>query len=139
VAYLNDRMVLQSVTEAGTQKITVAGAQDHFREVLAALRQGKRITEATIHLEKEENAWKLTLKGELFQFASLKSPAVQIEKDGSVDEAAEREAVFFERMHLLETGLQLFHSLFAAFLAERLAPSWAASQETIRAWLEEGE
>ncbi|HEY5975161.1 MAG TPA: recombination-associated protein RdgC, partial [Geobacteraceae bacterium] len=49
VAYLNDRAVLQSSSEAGPQKITVAGAQDHFQEVLAALRNGKRLTEATLY------------------------------------------------------------------------------------------
>ena len=135
VAYLNDRLVLQSVTEAGTQKITVAGAQDHFREVLAALQLGKRITEATIYLEKEENCWKLTLKGELFHFASLKAPPVQIEKDATVDAFAEREAVFFERMHLLESGLQLFDSLFATFLSERLGEGWPTTEARIASWL----
>ncbi len=138
-AFLNDRLLLQANGEAGTQKVTVAGAQDDFREVLAALRLGKSITEATIHMEKDENAWKLTLKGEMFHFGSYKCPAVQIEKDNTVDSQMEQEAVFFERMHLLESGLQLFDSLFATFLGERLGGSWAATRETISQWLEGAE
>jgi len=138
-AFLNDRLLLQAVGETGTQKITVAGAQDDFREVLAALRQGKSITEATIHLEKDENAWKLTLKGEMFHFGSYRCPAVQIEKDNTVDSQMEQEAVFFERMHLMESGLQLFDSLFATFLGERLGGSWPATQEAIKKWLEGAE
>lgn len=138
-AFMNDRLLLQANCETGLQKITVAGAQDDFREVLAALRLGKGITEATIHFEKDENAWKLTLKGELFHFASFKCPPVQIEKDSTVDRAAEDEAVFFERMHLLQCGIQLFDSLFGAFLTERLSGEWPVKLEGIKAWIGSGD
>ena len=138
-AFMNDRLLLQANSEAGIQRITVAGAQDDFREVLAALRMGKGITEATIHLEKDENAWKLTLKGELFHFGSFKCPAVQIEKDQTVDKLAEEEAVFYERMHLLQSGCQLFDSLFAAFLIERLSGQWATKLEEIKIWIGTGD
>jgi hypothetical protein len=138
-AFMNDRLLLQANSEAGVQKVTVAGAQDDFREVLAALRMGKVITEATIHFEKDENAWKLTLKGELFHFGSFKCPAVQIEKDSTVDRAAEDEAVFFERMHLLQCGLQLFDSLFVAFLKERLSGDWQIKLEGIKTWIGSGD
>jgi hypothetical protein len=120
VAYINDRLVLEGEDEEGRQKVTVAGPQNRFDEVLAALESGKNICEATLYLEKEDLLWRLTLKGELFQFGSFKAPAVKLEKDDLVDPVSERLAVFFERMYLLETGLQLFDSLYAAFLQERL-------------------
>ncbi len=138
-AYLDDRLVLMNATEEGAQKMTVAGPQGHFGEVRTALQNGKRITEATIHLEHEENSWKVTLKGERFYFASYRCPSVQLERDSTVDQASEREAVFFERMHLLETGLQLFDSLFADFLRERLANDWGVLEAGIQAWLERDE
>jgi hypothetical protein len=121
VAYINDRLVLEGESDEGRQKVTVAGPQNRFDEVLAALESGKNVCEATLYLEKEEMLWRLTLKGELFQFGSFKAPAVKLEKDDLVDPVSERLAVFFERMYLLETGLQLFDSLYAAFLRERLA------------------
>jgi hypothetical protein len=138
VAYLNDRLVLLCAGENGVQKITVAGPQDHFSEVRTALSSGKRITEATLYLEKDEHTWKVTLKGELFHFASLKAPAVKIEKDNGVDEVSEREAVFFERMFVLEQGLQLFDSLYATFLGVRLGSGWAEEEQQISAWLANG-
>lgn len=138
-AFMNDRLLLQANSETGLQRITVAGAQDDFREVLSALRMGKAITEATIHFEKDENAWKLTLKGELFHFGSFKCPSVQIEKDNTVDKIAEEEAVFFERMHLLASGTQLFESLFASFLTERLSENWVAKLEEIKGWITAGD
>ncbi len=135
VAYLNDRLVLAYSGESGVQKITVTGPQDHFHEVRTALQGGKEIHEAVLYLEKQELLWKMTLKGGNFHFASLKSPAVTLEKDDITDPAMEQEAVFFERMSLLEEGLQLFDSLLAAFLKQRLAANWAQKEQAIRTYL----
>ncbi|WP_224983243.1 recombination-associated protein RdgC [Geomonas agri] len=135
VAYLDDRVVLLGSGENGAQKITVAGPQDHFNEVRSALLNKKQITEATLHMEAGDDHYKLTLKGELFHFASFKSPAVQLEKDSTVDEAMEREAVFFERMLLLEKGTQLFDSVFATFLKLRLGNQWEEQATAIQKWL----
>jgi hypothetical protein len=137
VAYLNDRLVLAASNENGVQKVTVAGPQDSFNEVRTALQSGKSILEAVLYLEQQEQIWKLTLKGNNFHFASLKSPAVTLEKDDTTDPEAEREAVFYERMFLLETGLQLFNSLFATFLQQRLSGDWAKKEQEIRAALAE--
>ncbi len=135
VAYLDDRLVLCSAGENGVQKITVAGPQDQFSEVLTALHYGKQINEAALYLEKDDLLWKMTLKGEMFHFASFKSPKVTEERDNTVDEQSEREAVFFERMSVLEQGLQLFDSLFAAFLTLRLGSEWEGELRKIGAWL----
>jgi hypothetical protein len=136
VAYINDRLILKGESERGVQKVSVAGPQDNFSEVRSAVRNGKEITEATIYLEKEEEElWKLTLKGEMFHFASFKSPAVRIERDEVTDEESEREAVFYERMFVLERGLQLFDSLYADFLRLRLGSGWAKEATNIEEWL----
>jgi len=137
VAYLNNRLVLFAGGEEGMQKITVAGPQDRFSEVKSALQGGKQISEATLYLEKGEDRWQLTLKSDLFQFRSLKSPSVRLEKDDLADEGHERIAIFFERMYLLEQGLQLFDSLLSVFLRERLASQWPAQEQAIRQWLEQ--
>jgi hypothetical protein len=134
--YINDRLVLCG-TGDNMQKITVAGPQDRFSEVRTALRQGKVINEAAILFEKGDDLWKMTLKGELFYFASLKSPRVKEEKDNTVDRASEQEALFFERMYLLDEGLQLFDSLFAAFLSARLGPTWNGEMAKVGEWLAE--
>ena len=49
---------------------------------------------------------------------------------------SEREAAFYERMYLLEQGLQLFDSLFTAFLRERLGDAWGGRLKAISEWLE---
>ena len=135
VAYLNDRLLLAASSETGVQKVTVTGPQDHFHEVRTALQGGKDIHEAVLYMEKQELLWKMTLKGETFHFASFKAPAVTLEKDDITDPEMEREAVFFERMYMLEEGLQLFDSLFAAFLTQRLDESWVMKEQAIRKYL----
>jgi hypothetical protein len=135
VAYLNDRLVLCSAGEDGVQKVTVAGPQDRYSEVRTALQQGKVINEAALIFEKREHLWKLTLKGESFHFASFKAPKVTLEKDNTVDETSEREALFYERMCLLEEGLQLFDTLFAVFLTARLGTGWNGEIGKVEDWL----
>ena len=122
--------------EGGIQKVSVSGSQDSYLEAISALKGGKKITSATICMEKDENIWKLTLKGETFGFASFKCPQVRIELDATVDEMSEREAAFYERMFLLEQGVQLFDSLFAAFLKERLTDAWTGRMVKIQEWLD---
>jgi recombination associated protein RdgC len=135
--WIDDRIQLQGGgEEGGVQKVSVSGSQDSYLEAISALKGGKRITSATVCMEKDDNLWKLTLKGETFGFASFKCPQIRIEKDATVDQMSEREAAFYERMYLLEQGVQLFDSLFAAFLKERLSDGWTARAATIQAWLD---
>jgi hypothetical protein len=135
LAYLDDRLILQGEGQNGRQKITVTGPQDRFDEVLTGLRHGKEISEAVLYLEKEENSWKMSLKGESFHFASLRTPPVHLEKSEAVDPEMERQAVFFEKMALLEEGFQLFDSLYAEFLEERLSPDWGEKESAISQWI----
>jgi hypothetical protein len=136
-AWIDDRIQFQGGgEEGGIQKVTVSGSQDSYLEAISALKGGKRITSATICIEKDENPWKVTLKGDTFGFASLKCPQVRVEKDSTVDQMSEREAVFYERMFLMDQGIQLFDSLFTAFLAERLNDSWNGRLQVIQAWLD---
>ena len=135
VAYLNDRLLLAASSETGVQKVTVSGPQDHFSEVRTALQGGKDIHEAVLYLEKQEQLWKMTLKGTTFHFASFKAPPVTLEKDDITDPGMEREAVFFERMYLLEEGLQLFDSLLSTFMRQRLDANWAQKEHAIRTYL----
>jgi hypothetical protein len=136
-AWIDDRIQFQGGgEEGGVQKVTVSGSQDSYLEAISALKSGKRITSATICMEKDENLWKLTLKGETFGLASFKCPQIRIERDATVDEMSERESAFYERMFLMEQGVQLFDSLFAAFLKERLGDAWNGRLQAIQEWLD---
>ncbi|MBN2428028.1 MAG: recombination-associated protein RdgC [Deltaproteobacteria bacterium] len=138
VAYINHRMTLAGASEEGPQRVSVTGPQVNFSEVRAALRDGKEILQAGICFETQEDTWKLVLKGDMFHFSSFKSPPVKIEKDDLTDPQLEFEAVFFERMLLLEKGIQMFDSLLAAFLSQRLGETWQERSKAIQNWVQEG-
>lgn len=137
-AFLDNRLVLVGGGHEGVQKIVVAGPQDHYLEVKAALRQGKQLEEATIHLQQnEEDGWKLTLKGEQFQFGSYRTPMIRPEKDPNDDPQAEAEAAFFTKIASIEEGEQMFGSLLKDFLELRLGEQWSKEQASILNWLKE--
>lgn len=135
-AWIDDKIQLQGATASGPQKVVVSGSQDSYMEAKSALKSGKSISNATLYIEKDEMQWRFGLDGELFTFSSFKAPPVQIEKD-VMDGMTEKEAVFYERVYLLETGLQLFDSLLLTFLTERLSEKWSERLQEIESWLKE--
>ncbi len=134
-AWIDDRIQLQGGGETGPQKVAVSGSQDSYLEARSALKSGKTISNAAIYLEKDELQWRFVLNAELFTFGAFKCPPVKLEREG-VEELSERESAFYERMYLLEAGLQMFDSLYLAFLTERIGAGWAERQQQISAWLE---
>lgn len=134
-AWIDDRIQLQGGGEGGPQKVAVSGIQDRYLEARSALKSGKAISSAAIHMEKDELQWRFVLNAELFTFSSFKCPPVKIEREG-VEELTERESAFYERMYLLEAGLQMFDSLLLQFLAQRLGDGWTTRLQEIGAWLE---
>lgn len=137
-AFLDNRLVLVGGGQEGVQKIVVAGPQDHYLEVKTALTQGKQIEEAILHFQHDEdNAWKLTLKGERFQFGSYRTPMIRPDSSPDDDPQAETVAAFLTKMAATEEGEQMFDSLLRDFLELRLAPEWKTTLAAINTWLKE--
>lgn len=137
-AYLDNRLVMVGGGQEGVQKVVVAGPQDHYSEVRAALAQGKLIEEATLHLRQDEDdGWKLTLKGERFQFGGFRTPMVRPEADPNDDPNAEAEAAFLTKLGATEEGEQMFDSLLRYFLELRLGNGWQQECIAINNWLKE--
>lgn len=133
--WVDDKIAFQGGGEGGIQKVVVSGSQDAYAEARSALRTGKNISAATVYIECDENEWKFSLDASTFTFSSFRCPAVKIER-GGVEEFSERESAFYERMYLLEQGLQMFDSLLLAFLLERLSDDWDKWVDTFNVWLE---
>ena len=135
LGYLHERFVLHAEHEEGTRKSSIIGPQRDFAETRSAIRDGKNIIESVIHIDKDDRSWKMALKADIFAFGSFTCPPVQLERDELTDPEQERVNVFYERMSLVETGLQLFDSIYAAFLAERITPQWTERLKKITEWL----
>jgi hypothetical protein len=95
------------------------------------------ITEAIIYLEREthleDDAERRNVPVCLFS----KLPKCRKSGIPALTRPAKREALFFEKMYVMEVGLQMFDSLFAAFLSARLGQGWGEELQKIEAWLVE--
>lgn len=134
IAYVSDRFVLAQDQMFAASKTTIIGPQRNFSETRGAIQCGKDIAEATLYFERDMFSWKVSLSAETFAFGSFRCPPVKIEMDEITIPAMEREAVFYERMDLLETGLQMFDTVLEHFLRDRIR-EWPSTYPTITNWI----
>ena len=90
--------------------------------------KGKKVTRATIRLEKDELAFQFTLSADDFTLGSMKLP--KVEKPA---EDEDPDAMLLERFYLMEVCL--LESLYASFLRLRLSADWSETVQEITTWI----
>ncbi|HNU84422.1 MAG: recombination-associated protein RdgC [Pseudomonadota bacterium] len=126
------RVVLESGEGEYSETVSCQGLHADLREGKAAIREGKKVREARLRLERDSDRWEFTLKADRFQFQSMKLP----QTGGLDEEGVENEGGILERIGLVETGLRTMDDLFAFFLKRRLSSQWAAEEiPRVKAWL----
>ena len=129
--FMEQRIVVQGGEGELIETASVSGAMSELREARLGLTTGKKVTRALIRLEQEPETWQLTLKAEDFSIGSLKTPKVE----GSVEKDDDPDAVFFEKVYLLEKGLSFIDALYREFLRLRLGAEWPAEVKEVQAWM----
>jgi len=126
------RVVLESGEGEYSETVACQGLHADLREGRAAIREGKKVREARLRLEKDSDRWEFTLKADRFQFQSMKLPPV----GGFDEEGEEKEGGILERVYLVETALKTMDGLFSFFLKRRLSPQWVSEEiPRIKTWL----
>jgi hypothetical protein len=126
------RVVLESGEGEYSETVACQGLHADLREGKAAIREGKKVREARLRLEKDSDRWEFTLKADRFQFQSMKLPAA----GGFDEEGEEKEGGVLERIYLVETAMKIMDDLFAFFLKRRLSPQWVSEEiPRIKTWL----
>ena len=126
--WLDRKLTLEHVLDR-TERVAVRGAQPSGSpEAREAVRNMKMPVSARVVLRLSEQDFAFDLNAPRFLIGGGAVPAL-LKEEG--DDA------FLERTSLLERLTALLDALFAAFLRERLAPSWAkAWQPALVAWVE---
>lgn len=125
------RMVLESGEGDYSETVVCQGGPHaDLKEGKEALRQGKRIKEARVMLERDSAKWEFTFKADRFRFQSLKLPAVA-ETD---DEGEDRSGRTLERIYLLEKAVDTVDRLFVLFLSIRLSDNWEQELPRMAKW-----
>lgn len=127
---MEQRIVVQGGEGDAKETASVSGIMSELREARLGLVTGKQVARALVRFIREPEAWQVTLKAADFSLGSMKTPAV--EKGDSQDD--DPDALFYEKIHLQETCLALFDSVYEAFLNIRLSREWEAETKKIRDW-----
>ncbi|MDR2891830.1 MAG: hypothetical protein LBV80_01920 [Deltaproteobacteria bacterium] len=129
--FMEQRIVVQGGEGELIETASVSGAMSELREARLGLTTGKKVTRALIRLEQEPETWQLTLKAEDFSIGSLKTPKVE----GGAEKDDDPDAIFFEKVYLLEKGLSFIDALYKEFLRLRLGSNWIEEVRDVQAWL----
>ena len=101
-------------------------------ELLAALRSGKKIARAKVHIVRPEGDFAFVLDTDTWDVRGLKVPS-------GAGDGSDSEAVILERLGLLEQAEAILEKLFAAYLDVRMdAKAYEAWGKEIAKWCEEG-
>ena len=124
------RIVVQGGEGDTRETASVAGTLSPLTEARFGLGKGKKVTRATIRLEKDELAFQFTLSADDFTLGSMKLPKVE-----KPEEDDDPDAMLLERFYLMEVCLGLLESLYASFLRLRLSAAWGETVQEITAWI----
>lgn len=126
---MEQRIVVQGGEGDTLETASVSGSLSLLREVRLGLATGKKVTRALVRFERDAMTWQMTLKAEDFSLGSFKTPKVEREEDDDPD------AVFLEKMYLMELCLELFDATYTAFLNIRLSAAWLQETSDMGAWM----
>ncbi len=122
------RIVVQGGEGDHVETASVSGLDSELREARMGLTTGKKVTRALLRLERDPEAWQVTLKAADFTLSGLKTPKIEKDDDDDPD------ALFLEKVHLIESCLELLDALYKAFLGVRLGPEWKDETKRLREW-----
>jgi hypothetical protein len=131
--WFEGKLTLQSEGDRGVETVVCTGENVRIREARFALGEGKKPTSAKIHLRAGDDEWVFELDSKWMNFHSLKTPGVFREK------GEDPEALFYERVLLVEKLLSMMDQIFAEYVEARLSPTWDTEElPALMNWIREG-
>jgi recombination associated protein RdgC len=128
------RMALESGEGEMTETVVCSGVNFDLNEAKEALRQGKKVKDARLRIEKDGTAWEFGYKGDSFQFQSVKLPM-----SAEVEENETPEGRNLERLFMVSAMIDVMDELFKTFLRIRISTEWAQELSAMLAWAEESQ
>jgi hypothetical protein len=128
---IGNRLVLENRVQDALESITIKGDDAGLEEGMISLRKGAVVTEMNLICKYGDQEWRLTVKGESFDIAGLKTP-----ESGPVETSEDLEGRLLEKIFLNEKPIQLMDTLFIHFIRLRISNDWNEHVvPLIRKWL----
>ncbi len=131
VLYVHQRVVVRGGESDAVETASVSGVNSALREARMGLITGKLVVRALIRIEMGELDWQVTLKADDFSINGLK--CVKIQKEEADDNP---DAIFLEKMYLMEEGLDIIDDIYHQFLKVRInQKEWTDESARIAEWI----
>ncbi|MFZ7110520.1 MAG: hypothetical protein ACOWYE_02460 [Desulfatiglandales bacterium] len=131
--WFDRRIILESESDEGIEKIVCSGDNPHLREARFALTENKQITEAMVKLVIGDGEWTFSLDSKWMNFKGFKTPKVMLDDDEDPD------GLFYEKYFLIDRALSVMDAIYAAFVKRRISPEWKKEEiPALLEWIKEG-
>ncbi|WP_029898098.1 hypothetical protein [Desulfohalovibrio reitneri] len=128
--FMDQRVQVQGGEGDEKETAVVTGAHARMAEAKMGLRRGKKVGKAQLKFDQDGEEWTVQVKAEDFALGSMKPPKVEKTSDDDPD------AVFLEKLFLIENCLTFLDTLYTRFLDLRLSPNkWEEEVSSFRHWL----
>jgi hypothetical protein len=128
------RLVLESGGGDYSERIVCQGLHAGLKEGKAAIQEGKKVKDARIQLGVGADKFEFTLRGDRFEFQSLRLPSGMSMEE---EEEEEKGGRILERIYLTERAARIMDQLFSIFLKKRISPQWSSEEiPRIKKWVQ---
>ena len=128
---MTQRVAVQGGEGETRDTATSSGPHSRLQEARLGLRTGKKVQQARLYIEQDENVWQVQVRAEDFGMSGLKTPKVEV----SQDEGEDPDAAFLEKTYLIEKCLQVVDTAFARFIQLRTGPQWPQEVKAVQDWI----
>jgi hypothetical protein len=128
-------MLLESGEGESSEKIICTGLQAELQEARTGLQMGKKLEQARIVIQHNNNEFSFTLAGALMEYRNVRLPKTEATENDTTGKPEEIEGMILERIFLFEELIRIINVLFAMFLKVRLREQWRDELLKIRHWV----
>lgn len=134
--HVEQRISVQGGEGENVETATVSGPTSKLKEARLGLATGKKVSRMLLRVELGElEVWRATLKAEDLTLSGLRTPKVEAKQE----EGDDPDAVFYEKVFLIQRFVGFVDELFAQFLALRFGPQWTEEEKLVRIWVSKQE
>ena len=131
---MGDKIVVTGGEGEFKESAMSSGKNSSFKEAKQGLKTGKKVCSAKIIIEYNGEEWSFQIKSEDFSLTSFKTPKVA----KNIQEDEDPDGAFFEKIYLIEKGLELLDDVFSQFLKLKLDETWDEELEEMKNWINIG-
>lgn len=131
-----DRITITGGSGELTESVSMSGEHPECEEIKAGLRRGKYVTKLTLIIGQDGHEWRVALDSTRLDLNGLRTPRVSTTAEVAHAEG-DADALFLEKLYLIERASGFVRGLFKQFLKLRLSTAWQTEVLRFKSWLAE--